>query len=70
VFSTGILEAAAAGIPAWVDFPDPPPWLVEIWQRYEMKRFGTSVPTEAPVTAQEPARLIAEIIEQRAAGHR
>lgn len=70
VFSTGILEAAAAGIPAWVDFPDPPPWLVEIWQRYGMKQFGTSVPTEATVTAQEPARLIAEIIEQRAAGHR
>jgi len=70
VFSTGILEAAAAGIPAWVDFPDPPNWLVEIWQRYGMKRFGTAVPTEAPVTSQEPAQLIAEIIDQRAVGNR
>ncbi len=25
VFSTGVLEAAARGLPAWVDFPDPPP---------------------------------------------
>ena len=66
VFSTGVLEAAAAGIPSWVDFPDPPVWLAEIWQRYGMQRHGSTVPTEVAPTLEEPARLIAGIIEQRA----
>ena len=29
IFSTGVLEAAIRGIPAWVYHPAPPAWLVE-----------------------------------------
>jgi hypothetical protein len=62
VFSTGVLEAAAGGIPAWVDFPDPPEWLDEFWDRYDMRRFGGE-PTPAPAKpSTEPAAVIAEIL--------
>jgi hypothetical protein len=62
VFSTGVLEAAARGREAWVDFPRPPAWLGEFWERYGMHRLGTA-PTPAPERpAAEPARRIAEIV--------
>ena len=62
VFSTGVLEAAAQGRDAWVDFPRPPAWLGEFWERYGMHRLGNS-PTPAPTrTEDEPARRIAEIV--------
>ncbi len=62
VFSTGVLEAAARGRDAWVDFPRPPAWLGEFWERYAMQRLGT-LPTPAPDRPeQEPARRIAEIV--------
>lgn len=62
VFSTGVLEAAARGIPAWVDYPDPPPWLLEFWDRYEMRRYG-GAPTPAPTRPViEPARAVADIL--------
>lgn len=66
VFSTGVLEAAARGRDAWVDFPRPPAWLGEFWERYGMHRLGSS-PTPAPVLPdQEPARRIAEIVSEAA----
>ena len=59
VFSTGVLEAAARGLPAWVDHPNPPRWLVEFWSRYRMARWGRA-PTPAPAQPiTEPARLVA-----------
>lgn len=62
VFSTGVLEAAAAGRPAWVHHPDPPEWVAELWQRYGLSRWGRN-PTPTPVQpAVEPARRIAEIL--------
>jgi hypothetical protein len=62
VFSTGVLEAAAQGRDAWVDFPRPPAWLGEFWERYDMHRFG-AVPTPAPARpAVEPSRRIAQIL--------
>ncbi len=62
VFSTGVLEAAARGRDAWVDFPRPPSWLGEFWERYGMHRLG-SPPTPVPALPdQEPARRIAEIV--------
>jgi hypothetical protein len=62
VFSTGVLEAAARGRDAWVDFPRPPAWLGEFWERYAMHRLGT-LPTPPPDwPEQEPARRIAEIV--------
>lgn len=62
IFSTGVLEAAIRGIPAWVYHPAPPAWLVEFWDRYGMNRWGQE-PTPAPVQPdKEPARRIAELM--------
>lgn len=66
VFSTGVLEAAARGRDAWVDFPRPPAWLGEFWERYGMHRLGGS-PTPAPARSDvEPARLVAEVVTEAA----
>lgn len=63
VFSTGVLEAAARGREAWVDFPRPPAWLGEFWERYAMHRLGHSSPTPAPArAAHQPAERIAAIV--------
>jgi hypothetical protein len=63
VFSTGVLEAAARGLPAWVDFPDPPAWLREFWDRYGMRQYGGD-PTPAPDQPdEEPAVAIARVLE-------
>lgn len=60
VFSTGVLEAAAQGRDAWVDFARPPAWLGEFWERYGMHRVGAG-PTPTPsLPHDEPARRIAE----------
>ncbi|MEV0571651.1 RNA-binding protein [Micrococcus luteus] len=64
VFSTGILEAAQAGRPAWAVHPDPPAWLEGFWERYGMTRWrpgATPAPTSplASPTA-DPAAAIAE----------
>jgi hypothetical protein len=64
VFSTGVLEAAARGRDAWVDFPRPPAWLGEFWERYAMHRLGT-VPTPAPDRPEvEPARRVAQVVTE------
>lgn len=39
VFSTGVLEAAQSGRPAWVVHPRPPAWLEGFWERYGMSRW-------------------------------
>jgi hypothetical protein len=63
IFSTGVLEAAARGIPAWVTGERAPAWVHEFWDRYDMSRWGGE-PTPAPsLGADEPARLIAQILE-------
>ena len=63
VFSTGVLEAAARGLPAWVDFPDPPAWLWEFWERYDMRAYG-GVPTPTPARpGAEPAVAVARLLE-------
>ena len=62
VFSTGVLEASAQGRDAWVDFPHPPTWLREFWDRYGMHEFGND-PTPAPRRVpSEPARRVASIL--------
>ena len=62
MWSTGILEAAAAGLPAWVHHPDPPAWLAEVWDRYGLGRWG-GPPTPRPDTGSvEPARRVAELL--------
>jgi hypothetical protein len=63
VFSTGILEAAARGVPAWAAYDRPPAWLEEFWDRYAMSRYGAA-PTPAPSSPQrEPAVAVAAAIE-------
>lgn len=64
VFSTGVLEAAAAGRPAWVYHPDPPSWVSDLWERYGLSAWG-SVPTPRPMQpTTEPARRIAELLQK------
>lgn len=64
MFSTGILEAAVRGIPAWVHLPGAPDWVEEFWERYGLHRFGTDEPSPAPKLAvEEPASLIAQVLE-------
>lgn len=64
VFSTGVLEAAVRGIPAFVTATHTPAWLREFWERYDMRRWGFTEPTPAPaVPADEPARVIAQALE-------
>lgn len=66
VFSTGVLEAAARGRQAWVDFPRPPAWLAEFWERYAMSRLGHE-PTPAPARpAMEPALRVARTLVEAA----
>ena len=68
IFSTGVLEAAIRGIPAWVYHPAPPAWLVEFWDRYGMNQWGQE-PTPAPVQPKkEPAQRIAELMIETLGG--
>ena len=61
-FSTGVLEAAARGVPAWVMFPEAPRWLLEFWDRYSMRRWG-GAPTSPPARPErEPAAAVADHI--------
>ncbi|MBK5237609.1 MAG: hypothetical protein JJE28_00670 [Actinomycetales bacterium] len=62
IFSTGVLEAAAAGIPSWVTISRPVAWVSEFWDRYGMAQWGGE-PTPAPLVPQkEPAKAIAEVL--------
>lgn len=63
VFSTGVLEAAAAGVPSWVSCPAPPEWVLEFWQRYGLHRWGDE-PTPSPrIPTVEPAVATARILQ-------
>lgn len=62
VFSTGLLEAAAAGLPAWVHCPDAPPWLEAFWERYRLAPWG-GAPTPSPErTGSEPSLQVARVV--------
>ncbi len=60
IFSTGILEAAAAGIPAFRFCVDPPRWLGELWDRYEMAPYEGEQGTVVSVPSVEPAHRIVD----------
>lgn len=61
-FSTGVLEAAAHGIPAWVHFSGAPAWLSEFWDRYGLAPWGEA-PTAPPRhLSVEPARAVADLV--------
>ena len=64
IFSTGVIEAAAMGLPSWVFYPNPPRWLEEFWERYSMHRWGDADPTPAPLRADtSPAQRVAKLLE-------
>ncbi|APF40466.1 hypothetical protein [Neomicrococcus aestuarii] len=65
VFSTGVVEAAVRGLPAWVTYYKPPVWLEEFWERYGLSKWKgiDSAPTPVPaMPVQEPAQTIANIV--------
>lgn len=65
IFSTGVLEAAIRGIPAWVYHPNPPAWVREFWDRYSLSEWGEA-PTPAPaVPSMPPAQAIAQYLEEK-----
>ncbi|WP_256841509.1 RNA-binding protein [Ornithinimicrobium cryptoxanthini] len=68
VFSTGVLEAAARGLPAWVHYDRPPEWLSQFWERYGMSRWGRDPHPTQPrgIPEGEPARRVAALIEEMA----
>lgn len=63
IFSTGVLEAAARGIPSWVTGEKVPTWVRELWDRYDMRRWGGDPTPALTAGADEPSRLIAQILE-------
>ncbi|MBM6404313.1 RNA-binding protein [Phycicoccus sp. CSK15P-2] len=68
VFSTGVLEAAAAGLPAWVHLVDPPGWVTEFWERYGLSRWGGR-PTSSPERpARAPSMAVAAAVRGMMAG--
>ncbi len=68
IFSTGVLEAAAAGVPAWVHLPDPPPWVREFWERYRLSPWG-EVPTASPERPTvEPSVAVADAVRGMMSG--
>lgn len=63
IFSTGTLEAAMRGLPAWVTDVDPSPWVRDFWRRYHLHEWG-SEPTPAwPMPEHEPAAAVARAVE-------
>lgn len=68
IFSTGVLEAAARGLPAWVTYHNPPPWLEEFWNRYGMQQWGTDPTPAAEQPVSEPAQSIAQVVKDRIGG--
>ena len=66
VLSADILEAAVRGLPAHVYGPGMPSWVYEYWERYGMRRLGRGDTPAPPVAADEPARLIAQILDDGA----
>lgn len=62
VFSTGILEAAARGLPAWAHFPAPPQWLVDFWSRNGIHQWEQEPTPAPPRPAHPPAKVVADIL--------
>lgn len=61
-FSTGVLEAAARGVPSWVFYPNPPRWLQEFWERYGMRQWGGE-PTAPLAQPEKPALAVAHFVK-------
>lgn len=62
IFSTGSLEAAHRGLPAWVTHPRPPEWLQDFWRRYRLQPWGNEPTASWHRPAREPAAEVARIV--------
>lgn len=63
IFSTGVLEAASRGVPAWVHHPTPPAWLKDLWRRYALSPWGSHPTPPFDNTDKEPAKAIVEHLD-------
>ena len=63
IFSTGTIEAAQRGLPAWVHHPNPPAWLKEFWSRYGLSPYRGRPTAPMPLPALEPAAAIAHAMQ-------
>jgi len=63
IFSTGILQAAAAGRSSYAFCLRPPSWIKELWSRYGMEQLGGTRSTSVSSPSQHPARAIADVLE-------
>lgn len=63
IFSTGTLEAAHHGLPAWVHHPSPPAWLSSFWNRYGLSPYGSAPTSPISLPSTEPARTIARLVQ-------
>ncbi len=61
-FSTGILEAAARGVPSYVWYPRAPSWLQDLWGRYGMRPWGAERTPAPTLPRVEPARAVADVV--------
>ncbi len=61
-FSTGLLEAAARGLPAWAFYPSPPRWLSQFWERYEISTWGQEPTRVRSLFHSEPAQIVASAV--------
>ncbi len=62
IFSSGIIEAAAAGLPTWGHHPDPPRWILGFWERYGIAPWGGDPTPPPPRPDTEPAEAVARIV--------
>ena len=64
VFSTGILEATAVGLPAWGYAINEPAWVREFWKRYNIAVWGSGSTVPPVKMAEEPALAVAKQLER------
>lgn len=62
IFSTGTLEAAHRGLPAWVHHPQPPGWLEAFWSRYGLSSYGGRPTAPMGLPEIEPAVAVARAV--------
>lgn len=62
IFSTGSLEAAHRGLPAFVYHPSPPEWVRDFWSRYRLSQWGGSPTPAWHRPDREPADAIASTV--------
>lgn len=63
IFSTGTLEAATRGLPAWVTHPHPPTWVRDCWARYDLAQWGGPPTTAWQQPKVQPAAAVAAALE-------